>query len=126
MARFRQIAEVDPREIHHRERETLSIAQRRDQRGAHREKKADRDPQIVAAETEEVDGDDADEDRQAVRQHHEHQRVALVRLKLQVARRAALVDLEAAAEELALAAARAAAAPASKKDVLDHDRNNIN
>src|SRR5205807_9978302 len=106
------VAEVESDEVVEREGETLAFAKRGEHGDRQRAKKEGRAEPAVWMDAEVEDGD-ACQQRDAVGDDHEQQRVAIVALIEQAAFGAALVRLQESREKLAFATTRTAAAEAA-------------
>ena len=118
MELVRFVAEVEAEEVVEGEGEALAFAQRRQERDRQRAEEEGGAEPAVRMDAEVEDGD-AGQQRDAVGDDHEHQRVAVVALIEQAAFGAALVRFQEAREELSFAAAGTAAAQSAHEGGAD-------
>src|ERR1700674_3634953 len=114
----RHFAQIDADQIVDRERETLPLPDGRQHRRRHRHKECGR-AQPPVGDKSEIDEGDAEEDRNAIGDDHEHPRVAVVRLIEEMTLRTALMNPNPAPEEISLATARTSTAQSAAEHLAN-------
>jgi hypothetical protein len=115
---IRRIGHPDAPQVIERDRESLSLAHRRDHRDEERDEEECREDPARRAVAE-VERDDAEEDRDAIGDDHERPDVAVVAQVQDTADGTALVRFDPANEERAFAAAGTTAPPSTTEDGAD-------